>query len=61
MPSFVAGADNFSFDANDAWKMINEPQKNILVLLSKDKGLAAYTNGCAFEPLYNSGIQYGVS
>ena len=25
------------------------------------EGLAAYTNGCAFEPLYNSGIQYGVS
>ena len=24
-------------------------------------GLAAYTNGCAFEPLYISGIQYGVS
>lgn len=154
IPAFVAGTNNFFFDASDSWMMINEPQGDIVELLSNDKvwepmtkqktfsgvrvpqyktrlfkrnftfpksfdnqraiirfegvahaarlyvngqfvrkhwgsfsawtaditdyiedgkaivgvytderreGLAAYTNGCAFEPLYNSGIQYGIS
>lgn len=153
-PSFVAGVNDFYFDASDGWMMINEPQEDIVGLLSTDEGwtpmtkqmtntgvpvpnyktrlfkrsitfpdsfddqrviirfegvahaaklyvngqfvrdhwgsfsawtaditdyikngkaivgiytdeqrngLAAYTNGCAFEPLYISGIQYGVS
>ncbi|HYQ57956.1 MAG TPA: glycoside hydrolase family 2 TIM barrel-domain containing protein, partial [Draconibacterium sp.] len=153
-PSFVEGVNDFHFDASDGWLMINEPEGDIVELLSADEGwspmtkqmtntgfrvpnyetrlfkrkfyfpdsfegqrviirfegvahaarlyvngqfvrdhwgsfsawtaditdyiedgeaivgvftderrngLAAYTNGCAFEPLYISGIQYGVS
>lgn len=153
-PSFVEGVDNFHFDASDGWMMMNEPDGDIIGLLSssegwepmtkqltnmgvrvpnfktrlfkrnfifsdsfdgkhviirfegvahaaklyvngqfvrdhwgsfsawtaditdyikdgkaivgiytdeRHEGLAAYTNGCAFEPLYMTGIQYGVS
>lgn len=154
IPSYVEGISDFYFDASDGWLMINEPQGDIMKLLSTNEGweqmtkqmvfkgprvpnyqtrlfkraftfpdsfngrrviirfegvahaaklyvngsfvrdhwgsfsawtaditdyikdgkavvgiytderrngLAAYTNGCAFEPLYISGIQYGVS
>ena len=49
VPSYVAGADEFYFDASDGWMMINEPQEDIVELLSKDEGWEPMTKQMTYS------------
>lgn len=52
VPSFVESVDNLYFDASDGWMMINEPQGNIVDLLSTDEGWEPMT-----KQLTNKGVR----
>jgi hypothetical protein len=52
VPSFVEGVNNFHFNASDGWLMINEPQGDIIELLSKNEGWEPMT-----KQLTNMGVR----